>query len=437
VAEVAAGTAGPGLLVEPAALAVGLATALQRAGVGVPPERAGRFAAALRVVPPDHREPLYWAARITLVSQRSDLPVFDAVFSALFDGMLDPADSRGDTAAPPAVGFEPRDNKPAQPGSRPTEGQAPEGGSAASGGTGEGDDDSPARESVLAVASDLERLSHTSFADLEPEEVALMRQLVRRIVLSTPVRHTRRTQPSQRSGERLDMRRTLRGAQRSAGDPVRLVHRRRRDRPRRLVLLCDVSGSMEPYTRVFLSLLQGAVAGARAEAFVFSTQLTRLTRQLALRDPDQALAEAAATAPDWAGGTRLADSLRRFVDDYGRRGMARGSVVVILSDGWAQDDPDNVAAQMARLARLASRIIWVNPRKAAPGFAPLVGGMAAALPYCYGFVSGHSLAALEEVTAAIRSATRTATSTAQQSRTSASSTRSSTTTSAARPAGGS
>lgn len=383
----------------PADLAVGLATALHQAGVPVPPERVGRFAAALRLVPPDHREPLYWTARITLVSARVHLPVFDAVFSAFFDGMLDPADSRGDTTAPPPIGSEPRDSKPAGTDRRTAEGSVP-GGPALSAGDSQGDEEG--RESVRTAASTAERLSQTSFAELGPDEIEQLRRLVRRIVLSTPARQTRRTDPSQHSGERLDMRRTLRAAQRSGGDPVRLLHRRRRRRPRRLVLLCDVSGSMEPYTRVFLSLLQGAVSGARAEAFVFSTQLTRLTRQLAVRDPDQALARAAATAPDWAGGTRLADSLRRFLDDYGRRGLARGSVVVVLSDGWAQDDPELVAAQMSRLARLAFRIVWVNPRKAAPGFAPLVGGMAAALPYCDAFVSGHSLAALDQVAAAIR-----------------------------------
>jgi uncharacterized protein with von Willebrand factor type A (vWA) domain len=144
------------------------------------------------------------------------------------------------------------------------------------------------------------------------------------------------------------------------------------------------------------------VAGAGAEAFVFSTRLTRLTRQLALRDPDEALARAATAAPDWAGGTRIADSIRHFVDEHGRRGLARGAVVVIFSDGWAQEDPEQVAAQMARLRRLAYRIIWVNPRKAAPQYQPLVGGMAAALPYCDEFVSGHSYTALAEVAAAIR-----------------------------------
>jgi uncharacterized protein with von Willebrand factor type A (vWA) domain len=159
---------------------------------------------------------------------------------------------------------------------------------------------------------------------------------------------------------------------------------------------------MEPYTRAYLTLLQGAVAGARAEAFVFSTGLTRLTRQLSVRDPDQALALAGAASSEWAGGTRLADGIGRFVAGYGRRGPARGAVVVILSDGWAQDDPGAVAEAMARLGRLAHRIIWVNPRKAAPGYAPLVGGMAAALPFCDAFVSGHSLGALEQLAAAVR-----------------------------------
>jgi hypothetical protein len=154
---------------------------------------------------------------------------------------------------------------------------------------------------------------------------------------------------------------------------------------------------MESYTQAFLLLLQGAVVGVRAEAFVFATRLTRLTPALKGRDLDTALEDAAAAAPDWAGGTRLGENLRRFIDDFGRRSMARGAVVLILSDGWDQEDPQLVGEQMARLRRLAYRIVWVNPRKAAPGYAPLVGGMAAALPYCDALVSGHSLAALTEV----------------------------------------
>jgi uncharacterized protein with von Willebrand factor type A (vWA) domain len=372
--------------VAPGPLAVALTTALHRAGLPVPPV---------------DRAALYWTCRVSLVTDRAQLPLFDAVFSAVFDGRLDPADSRGDPNAPPPIGPEPH-TRPAAPDRRPgQEGPPPEGGPGTTvGGDGEGAD--AEREVLLAAASTEERLRHTSFAELAADELAAVRQLVRRLVLSTPQRRSRRTRPTSRRGDRLDLRRTVRAAQRSGGDPARLVHAARRTRPRRLVLLCDVSGSMEPYTRIYLTLLQGAVAGARAEAFVFSTGLTRLTRQLGGRDPDVALARAGAASSDWAGGTRLATGIGRFVADHGRRGMARGAVVVVLSDGWAQDEPEHVAEAMQRLRRLAHRVVWVNPRKAAPGYAPLVGGMAAALPYCDTFVSGHSLAALEQVVAAVR-----------------------------------
>lgn len=381
--------------VGPGPLAVGLTTALHRAGLPAPPDRAAGLARALQLVPPVDRSALYWACRIALVTDRAQLPVFDAVFSAVFDGRLDPADSRGDPTAPPPVGGEPR-TRPTAPDDRPGRPGEPGASAGAPGGTGGAE-----REVLLAAASPEERLRHTSFAELDPAELAGVRELVRRLVLVTPVRRSRRLRATRRSGDRLELRRTVRAAQRSGGDPARLVHAVRRTAPRRLVLLCDVSGSMEPYTRVYLTLLQGAVAGARAEAFVFSTRLTRLTRRLAGRDPDAALARAGATASGWAGGTRLAEGLGRFVADHGRRGMARGAVVVVLSDGWATDDPEEVAGAMRRLRRLAHRVVWVNPRSAAPGYAPLVGGMAAALPYCDAFVSGHSLAALEQVVAAV------------------------------------
>jgi uncharacterized protein with von Willebrand factor type A (vWA) domain len=384
--------------IAPGPLAVGLTTALHRAGLPTTPERAAGLARSLQLVPPVDRAALYWTCRVALVTDRAQLPVFDAVFSAVFDGRLDPADSRGDPTAPPPVGSEPR-TRPAPRDRRPP-GPAREGGPGVAGGGDDGGE--AAREAVLAAASADERLRHTSFAELTPDELAGVRELVRRIALSTPDRRSRRVRPGRRRADRLDLRRTVRAAQRSGGDPVRLVHAARRTQPRRLVLLCDVSGSMEPYTRVYLSLLQGAVAGARAEAFVFSTRLTRLTRQLAVRDPDRALARAGATESGWAGGTRLASGIGTFVATHGRRGLARGAVVVVLSDGWATDDPEDVAEAMRRLRRLAHRIVWVNPRKAAPGYAPLVGGMAAALPLCDAFVSGHSLAALEQVAAAVR-----------------------------------
>jgi uncharacterized protein with von Willebrand factor type A (vWA) domain len=379
-------------------LAVGFTTALHRAGLPAPPDRSVGLARALRLVPPTDRDALYWTCRVLLVTDRAQLPTFDAVFSAVFDGRLDPADSRGDPTAPPAIGSEPR-ARAAPPDRRPDGATGTPGESDLSL-PGDGGDDGASREVLLAAASPEERLRHTSFADLTAAELTDVRRLVRDLVLATPHRRSRRTRPARR-GERLDLRRTVRAAQRTGGDPARLVAARRRTQPRRLVLLCDVSGSMEPYTRVYLTLLQGAVAGARAEAFVFATRLTRLTRQLSVRDPDAALARAAEASSDWAGGTRLAEGIGRFVADHGRRGLARGAVVVVLSDGWALDEPAAVGEAVARLRRLAHRIVWVNPRKAAPGYAPLVGGMAAALPYVDAFVSGHSLAALEQVVAAV------------------------------------
>jgi len=190
----------------------------------------------------------------------------------------------------------------------------------------------------------------------------------------------------------------VRGALRTAGDPIVRHHLAPTTTPRRIVLLLDVSGSMEPYARALVRFLHAAVVGrGRVEAFALGTRLTRVTRELSSRDPDAALAAAAASVCDWSGGTRLGDSLRRFNDEWGVRGMARGSVVVILSDGWDRGDPGVLAEQMARLSRVAYRVVWVNPLKVTPGYAPLAQGMAAALPFVDEFVEGHSLASLEHL----------------------------------------
>ncbi|HJZ62539.1 MAG TPA: VWA domain-containing protein, partial [Miltoncostaeaceae bacterium] len=202
--------------------------------------------------------------------------------------------------------------------------------------------------------------------------------------------------------ERIDLRRTLRGSLRTGGDPVSLARRRRRVVRRRMVMLCDISGSMEPYARAYLQFLTCAAGtGADAEAFVFATRLTRLTRALSSRNPERAIQRAAAAAPDWSSGTRIGDALREFNDRHGRRGMARGAVVVIISDGWERGDPALVAREMARLARLAHRIVWVNPRAGSGDFAVSAGGMVAALPHCDALVSGHSYEALDAVVEAI------------------------------------
>jgi uncharacterized protein with von Willebrand factor type A (vWA) domain len=245
------------------------------------------------------------------------------------------------------------------------------------------------------------------FEALEPAELAQLYRLMARLRVATPPRRTRRAERGRR-GERLDLRRTLRGSLRTAGDPIRLARRRRRILRRRLVLLCDISGSMEPYARAYLQFLTSAARpGSHAEAFVFATRLTRITRALASRSPELAIQRAAAAAPDWSSGTRIGDALRAFNDRHGRRGMARGAVIVILSDGWERGDPALVDREMERLSRLAYRIVWVNPRVAARGFSPQVGGMAAALSHCDALVSGHSLDAMEAVVEAV-AATRTA-----------------------------
>ena len=234
-------------------------------------------------------------------------------------------------------------------------------------------------EVPLALASDEERLAGKRFDALDAHELAQLYRLMSRLALATPLRRTRRYDTG-RHGRRIDLRRTLRGSLRTGGDPIRLARRQRRVIRRRLVLLCDISGSMEPYARAYLQFLASAAgSGPQVEAFAFATRLTRLTRALASRHPERAIQRAAATAPDWSSGTRIGDALKAFNDHHGRRGLARGAVVVILSDGWERGDPLLVGREMERLARLAHKIVWVNPRVAAGGFSVQAGGMVAAL----------------------------------------------------------
>ena len=375
---------------------------LHAAGVPVTPERSGRFASVVVAAAPRTEGELYWLGRVTLLTGMEQISAYDAVFGQVFRGWWDVADSRGDTAsAAPTVRGRAGEQRPDGP-SVPSPAPSPSADATSRPGpddSGDSDDSEP-NETVLATASSQERLAGRDFSALSADELDELRALIGALPLAPPLRPSRR-RTRHRSGDEVDLRATLRRARRSGGDPVVAIRRRRRLRPRRLVLLADVSGSMESYARPSLHLLHGAVRATHAEAFVFSTQLTRLTRALATHDPDLALAKAAAAAPDWSGGTRIGAALKVFNDEYGRRGMARGAVVVIVSDGWEHDDPALLGEQLARLSRLAARIVWVNPRKASPQYEPLAGGMAAALPHVDAFVSGHSLGALDEVLTAI------------------------------------
>ena len=356
-----------------------LSRRLRDAGVAITPGRSVGFAEALTLVRPISRRRLYWTARAVFVSDPAQVDAFDAVFFSVF-GRREAEDDDSEEA----IATRPVDWRTSPPS------------------YDDEDEDQSELEVPSLIASDEERLGQKSFDQLEPQELAQLYRLMSRLQLAAPPRRTRRSE-RQRRGERMDMRRTLRGSMRTAGDPIRLARRRRRVVRRRMVMLCDISGSMEPYARAYLQFLTCAAgSGPNAEAFAFATRLTRLTRALASRNPERAIQRAAETAPDWSSGTRIGDALREFNNRHGRRGMARGAVIVILSDGWERGDSMLVGREMERLARLAHRIVWVNPRMSAGDFSVRSGGMRAALPYCDALVSGHNFEALEEVVEAIR-----------------------------------
>jgi uncharacterized protein with von Willebrand factor type A (vWA) domain len=376
---------------------------LHDAGMPVTPSQTQQYARSLVLTKPVSRRRLYWTTRAVFVTGFIQLPTFDRVFREVFG-----SSAKSEIDEDPEVELEPAppkdDNETEEDElddeDLPDSGQ---GGTDMTPGEGDGDDDEESDEVEIPIlsASEEEELSEKHFSALASHELAALYRLMVRLDLATPVRKTRRRQRG-RHGEHMDMRRTLRNSLKTGGDPIKLARRRRRVQKRRLVLLCDISGSMEPYARAYLQFLHCARAsGPDHEAFVFATRLTRLTKQLAGRNPNRAIRRATESVEDWSSGTRIGDALKSFNDRYGRRGMARGSVIVILSDGWERGDPEMVAREMERLSRLAYRIVWVNPRVSAPGFQPKAGGLVAALPYCNALVSGHNLNALDQVADAI------------------------------------
>jgi uncharacterized protein len=336
---------------------VGVLTRFSRSlrdeGLPVGTGRVVRFCRAAALLEP---RDLYWAGRATLVSHPQHLEVYDRVFVSFFGG------SPGQAESTVRV--------------RVTSELAP--------------------EVELGLASPIELLRRKSFSDCSEDELRQLAELMARNSLSVPLRRTRRRQAAKRGAP--DLRRTLRRSFRTAGEPVERAWRERRVQPRRLVLLLDVSGSMADYSRALVMFAHAALRSSpRWEAFCFGTRLTRVTRALRAAGPDQALRRAAAEVFDWDGGTRIGESLKRFLDEYGHGGMARGAVVVLCSDGLEVGDPELLAEQMARLARLAHRVVWLNPLKEDPAYEPLARGMKAALPYVDDFAGGHNLASLEEI----------------------------------------
>ena len=358
---------------------VDFARELRSAGVAAGSGDVLAYASALAVLDPADLTDLYWAGRTTLVSKRDDIPVYDEVFRRFFLGAAGPdrelvtLRARADAEAEANL---------VAPASSPD---------------AEGDEE----EAVLGwMASDVEALKRKSFDACTPEELAALRRIMRRIQLTPPRRRTRRTQPARR-GRNPDLRRTVRESLRVHDEPAELFWRQRRIKLRPLILILDVSGSMADYSRHLLQFAYSASrAAGRVEVFCFGTRLTRITRALATRRPDDALQRAAGTVVDWEGGTRIGAALDTFVRDWGRRGLCRGGVVVICSDGLDRGDPEVLATAMERLGRLCHTLVWMNPHKGHdPGFRPSTLGMMAAAPHIDLLLSGHDLSSLEELAA--------------------------------------
>ncbi|RZQ60704.1 VWA domain-containing protein [Amycolatopsis suaedae] len=349
----------PGLL--------GFTTALREAGLPCDQRRVQAYLAACEQLGAGDRGRLYWAGRLTLCADPDDLPRYDRAFAAWF----------GDTPPPVA------------PRRRATPRRTRIAPLADGGGTATRE-----AEPVTVAASDAEVLRHRDLAALTAAERDHLRELLATLRPAPPLRRSTRHRPARRGP--LDPARTLRALLATGGEPAPPAHRARARRPRRVVLLIDVSGSMNPYADALLRFAHVVTRAAprTVEVFTLGTRLTRVTRQLRQRDPELAVLAAGRAVPDYAGGTRLGETLKAFLDRWGQRGTARRAVLAIFSDGWERGDAALLGEQVARARRLAHRVFWVNPHAGREGYAPVQSGIVAALPHVDRMLAGHSLATL-------------------------------------------
>ena len=363
-----------------AEIAVAFCRILRGAGLEVPISKVTTFVEALGRVGLEEKLPVYWAARCTLLSNPGEVDAFNGAFEVFWERK---ALSRLEIAVPSVsvslatdAGEDDSDIN--------------------------GDNDGNAGPIIQLRYSPVETLREKDFAECTAAELNELRKLMGSLRLGSTTRASRRRVRSKHQTQIPDMRRTIRRAVSLGGEPIERKFLRRDRRPRRLILLVDVSGSMEPYARALIRFAHATVVGrTRVEAFAIGTRLTRVTRELSSLDPDAALDAASDAVSDWSGGTRLGSTIRDFNDQWGIRGMARGAIVVILSDGWDRGDPQILSEQMERLHRVSFRQIWVNPLKHTPGYAPLAKGMAAALPHTDQFIEGHSFESLERLAEAV------------------------------------
>jgi uncharacterized protein with von Willebrand factor type A (vWA) domain len=373
---------------------VGFGRFLRANGMAVGTGRILAFCRAAVALDPFDTRDLHAAARATLVSRPEDFGRLDALFDAYV---------RHVPALPVIDTTEADAGKAARKEELSTDDVSDEGVSLSSARWSPAveDDEAEGDAAIRLVASDTEVLRQKDFAKLTPDERRTMLASVRRLVLQTPHRHTRRYRSSPR-GARFDMRRTLRRSLRTEGEPFRRAWQDRRSRPRPLVLLLDVSGSMAPYSRPLLEFAHAAAqTGRRVEVFCFGTRLTRITRWVRERDPDEAFGAVGRSVADWEGGTRIGESLKELLDEWSARSALRGSVVILCSDGLERGDPEVLERQIARLGRLVHRLVWVNPLKGSPRYEPLARGMAVSLPHIDLFLPGHNLSSLEALAEAV------------------------------------
>ena len=388
------------------AAAVALGRALREAGVSSTVDAEMVFCRALAELDIRRREHVYWAARASLVHRPDDVPAFERIFSRFWEGLA-PGGSDGAQHG---------ESDPRMPGPQHGGDSLPqyrqEGRSShlldghatrasqelPSAGTEDaGARDGRERRGLLAAYSPEDILAPADSFRYAQEELAAVRRLAEELRAAVPERRSRRLRARRRGG-RLDVRRTVRRSLATDGETLQLAWASHSRAPRRLLLLCDVSGSMERYSRALLAALGGVVgSGVKAETFVFATRLTRLTGELGGHDAARALEHARAAVADWSGGTRIGQALADFNAAHGRRGLARGAITVVVSDGWDRGDPDLLARELAHLRLQSRRLVWLNPRPAAIEGQPLAVGMRAARPHVDDFVAGHDPRAVAEL----------------------------------------
>lgn len=363
-------------------MAVAFARILRGAGLDVPLDSVIVFVSALSQLGLENRNDVYWAAHSTLVRRHEDTPIFDRAFAVFWDQRIaiETSSAQAETVSMTLLVDDENEQDENDETAEPID-----------------------EENTITLRfSRIETLREKDFALYDDSELREAEQFMSSLRLAGPPKKSLRLINTNHQGTRHDIRRTMRASLQHDGEPIERYWREPSTRLRRLVVLLDISGSMEPYARALLRFMHAAVVGRqRVEAFTFGTRLTRITKELTSRDPDKALAQTSTQVSDWSGGTRLGECLRSFNDSWGISGMARGSIFVVLSDGWDRGDPEILAEQMQRLNRVAFRVIWVNPLKVSPGYAPLARGMAAAMPFIDDFVEGHSLEAMRQLTEVI------------------------------------